>query len=356
MFTVSAAGDYLPTYVVYKATNLYSEWVDGGPDGTRYNCTKSGWFDSACFEDYFRTIILKWAKNLSGPKVIIGDNLSSHLNIEVVELCQKHDIRFVFLPPNSTHLTQPLDVAFFAPIKREWRKVLTNYKIQNPGQSTVNRKHFPKLLIELLKNINLRESNNIKSGFRAAGIWPINARNVLKRTPEYFGEEVYGLDSDLLDYLQKTSSSKPMAVKRSKKLRTEPGKSVCAADILLKTISNKSVQNKKAKQTVHFENYQDNFNDIETKRQDSEINISEAVTTERDIEENGNTLDENELVFNDKIGFSFKNTLKHIETVQEIEYEGIVFPPHNSNEMPSTSNENYYTNISHVLYNPDSPR
>ncbi|CAG5055232.1 unnamed protein product [Parnassius apollo] len=74
MFTVSAAGDCLPTYVVYKATNLYSEWVDGGPDGTRYNCTKSGWFDSACFEDYFRTIILKWAKNLSGPKVIIGDN------------------------------------------------------------------------------------------------------------------------------------------------------------------------------------------------------------------------------------------------------------------------------------------
>ncbi|CAG4939341.1 unnamed protein product [Parnassius apollo] len=296
IFTVSAAGDCLPTYVVYKATNLYSEWVDGGPDGTRYNCTKSGWFDSACFEDYFRTIILKWAKNLSGPKVIIGDNLSSHLNIEVVELCQKYDIRFVFLPPNSTHLTQPLDVAFFAPLKREWRKVLTNYKIQNPEQSTINKKHFPKLLNELLKNINLRESNNIKSGFRAAGIWPVNARNVLKRIPEYFDEEVYRIDSALLDYLQKTRCSKPMAVKRSKKLRTEPGKSVCAADILIKTTSNKSVQNKKSKR---FENYQDNFNDIESSRQDCEINILEEVTTVRDIEEN-------ELVLDDKIGFFFK--------------------------------------------------
>ncbi|CAG5007664.1 unnamed protein product [Parnassius apollo] len=281
MFTVSAAGDCLPTYVVYKATNLYSEWVDGGPDGTRYNCTKSGWFDSACFEDYFRTIILKWAKNLSGPKVIIGDNLSSHLNIEVVELCQKYDIR---------------------------------------------------------------ESNNIKSGFRAAGIWPVNARNVLKRIPEYFDEEVYRIDSALLDYLQKTRCSKPMAVKRSKKLRTEPGKSVCAADILIKTTSNKSVQNKKSKR---FENYQDNFNDIESSRQDCEINILEEVTTERDIEEN-------ELVLDDKIGFFLKNTPEHIETTQKIEHEAKIekgdkenlpFIVINDNDLPPCLQSTNQTNV-----------
>ncbi|CAG5055230.1 unnamed protein product [Parnassius apollo] len=144
-----------------------------------------------------------------------------------------------------------------------------------------------------------------------------------------------------------------MAVKRSKKLRTEPGKSVCAADILIKTTSNKSVQNKKSKR---FENYQDNFNDIESSRQDCEINILEEVTTERDIEEN-------ELVLDDKIGFFLKNTPEHIETTQKIEHEGIVFPSNKSNETPSTSNENVYrnnlqmflwSNISHVLYNPDS--
>ncbi|CAG5004726.1 unnamed protein product [Parnassius apollo] len=102
-----------------------------------------------------------------------------------------------------------------------------------------------------------------------------------------------------------------MAVKRSKKLRTEPGNSVCAADILIKTTSNKSVQNKKSKR---FENYQDNFNDIESSRQDCEINILEEVTTERDIEEN-------ELVLDDKIGFFLKNTPEHIETTQKIEHE-----------------------------------
>lgn len=133
MFTASAAGICLPTYVVYKSLNLYSEWLEGGPPGTRYNCSKSGWFDTASFEDYFKTIIVEWAKQIPGPKVVIGDNLSSHINIEVAELCQKYNIRMVLLPPNSSHLTQPLDVAHFGSLKREWKKILVDYKLKNPG-------------------------------------------------------------------------------------------------------------------------------------------------------------------------------------------------------------------------------
>jgi hypothetical protein len=37
-------------------------------------------------------------------------------------------LRYIFLPPNSTHLTQPLDVAVFAPMKRLWREVLDKFK------------------------------------------------------------------------------------------------------------------------------------------------------------------------------------------------------------------------------------
>lgn len=179
----------------------------------------------------------------------------------------------VYLPPNSTHLTQHLDVAFFGPLKREWRKILLNYKITNPGQSTINKKHFPKLLAELLKNINLRGIDNIKSGFKATGICPVNARNVLKRIPEYFDQDVYEIHSVLLDYLQ-TRSPKPMAVKRSKKIATEPGMSVCAADILIPTNSTgKNTKNKKPKRTLLLENQEVQLSDTETMLQDGENNI-----------------------------------------------------------------------------------
>lgn len=234
MFTASAAGACLPVYVVYKSTNLYSEWLEGGPNGARYNCSKSGWFDTASFEDYFKTIVIEWAKHISGPKVVIGDNLSSHINIEVIELCQKYNIRFVFLPPNSTHLTQPLDVAYFGPLKREWKKILLDYKLKNPGQTTLNKKHFPKLLDQLLKNMKHKETNNIINGFKATGIWPVNPRKVFERIPEYLEDLHYGIDATLLEYLQETRAPKPMIIKRNKKLRTEPGKSVSVEDILRK--------------------------------------------------------------------------------------------------------------------------
>ena len=49
MFAASADGTLLPTYVIYKAIHLYDTWTEGGPPGTRYNRTPSGWIDGHCF-------------------------------------------------------------------------------------------------------------------------------------------------------------------------------------------------------------------------------------------------------------------------------------------------------------------
>lgn len=36
--------------------------------------------------------------------------------------------RFVFLPENSTHIMQPLDVSVFGPMKKRWRTILNDWK------------------------------------------------------------------------------------------------------------------------------------------------------------------------------------------------------------------------------------
>ena len=64
MWCESASGECLPLMVVYKAENLYKSWVKGGLKGCFYNVTKSGWFDSACFQQWFVEIFMKmWQKN-----------------------------------------------------------------------------------------------------------------------------------------------------------------------------------------------------------------------------------------------------------------------------------------------------
>lgn len=68
MLAGTAAGKLLPSYVVYKSVNVWSSWTTGGPHGTRYNRSKSGWFDAVCFDDWFRTIVLPWARKIEGTK------------------------------------------------------------------------------------------------------------------------------------------------------------------------------------------------------------------------------------------------------------------------------------------------
>ena len=106
MFCGSATGVHLPPMVVYKAKHMYEGWACDGIKGAVYGATESGWFNMRTFEQWFNEIFLAHVKDIEGPKVLIGDNLSSHFSPAVVASCIEHNIRFVTLVPNSTHILQ----------------------------------------------------------------------------------------------------------------------------------------------------------------------------------------------------------------------------------------------------------
>lgn len=58
MFCCSAAGQMLPPMVVYKSGtgSVYASWCEGGPDGTTYAASKSGWFDMNKFNQWFTQV------------------------------------------------------------------------------------------------------------------------------------------------------------------------------------------------------------------------------------------------------------------------------------------------------------
>ena len=86
MFSATASGQWLHPYIIYKAKNLYSSWLENGIKGAVYSCNISGWFDSSLFEDWFFKIILPYIRRFEGPKVIIGDNLASHISYNVLKV------------------------------------------------------------------------------------------------------------------------------------------------------------------------------------------------------------------------------------------------------------------------------
>ncbi|CAB3246499.1 unnamed protein product [Arctia plantaginis] len=233
MMAGTAAGELLPPYVIYKANNIYDTWTTGRPKGTRFNRTASGWIDGSTFEDYIKSIIIPFFKDKSGNKVMIGDNLSSHLSIEVIRMCEQHNISFIFLPANSTHLTQPLDIAFFRPMKIAWRIILLKWKkTDGRTQASVPKGCFPRLLKLLINELSENVETNLKAGFRKVGIIPVDCNQVLSRLPSNENEDPdksrYAVDKLVLQILKEMRYD-TMNIKeptRKRKLHAESGKSL----------------------------------------------------------------------------------------------------------------------------------
>lgn len=197
MFCGSASGTVLPPYVVYKAEHLWDRWMEGGPKGARYNRSKSGWFDSVTFSDWFQSIFLPHTRRFNKKVFLIGDNLASHFTEQVVKSAAEHNVAFICLPKNSTHLCQPLDVAFYRPLKRSWRKILDEWKTTGVAtkSKTVTKEAFPGLLKQLCVSLCSDGANDADSsdtlisdaliaGFRKCGIFPLCRKEVLNRLPQ----------------------------------------------------------------------------------------------------------------------------------------------------------------------------
>ena len=235
MFCGNAEGVMLPPYVVYKSMHLYDTWVKGRPKDARFNRTRSGWFDEVTFDDWFFSLVLPKLRKQDGKKVLIGDNLSSHLSNCVIEACNNHNIAFVCLFPNGTHLLQPLDVAYFAPLKKAWRALLFEWRKSAVGRqyTTLPKEQFAGLLKKLIDK--LREGNgkhNLVNGFKACGLYPFNPEEVYAKLPsENTMSPSKALDQSLLDTLAhmrgsdaETTPTRP----KKKRLDVQPGKSISA--------------------------------------------------------------------------------------------------------------------------------
>lgn len=184
----NAAGELLPPMIVYKAINLYENWTSGGPRGAVYDVTQKGWFDARTFRRWFKTVFLPFAESKDGVKILIGDNLSSHFDPETVALARENNIYFSSLPPNSTHLTQPLDVAFFRSMKTTWRQILDTWRIESRLKGSIPKEHFPTLLNRLWNEMRTKSTKLLKSAFTATGLSPFSPHEVLKRLPHHSSE------------------------------------------------------------------------------------------------------------------------------------------------------------------------
>ncbi|KAF8771000.1 hypothetical protein HNY73_018463 [Argiope bruennichi] len=106
LFGISASGNYMPPFTIYKGAHLYESWTKGGSPGALYACTESGWIQDSVFESLMDHFI-KYTENLQKPVLLIYDGHGSHMTYGTVK--KAIDI-ILCLPPHTSHALQPLDV------------------------------------------------------------------------------------------------------------------------------------------------------------------------------------------------------------------------------------------------------
>lgn len=173
--------------------------------------------DGITFKEWFFTLFLPHANRLNGRKVLIGDNLASHFNPEVIQQCEDSSIDFVCLPKNATHLTQPLDVCFFRPLKQSWRFCLNEWKNRNTSMQSIPKSSFPALVSSCLQRINDvgSISNNLKSAFHATGIFLLDRNAILQKLPK---EDDPNINDIVVNYLKDKRFEKTDKNRKRKKL------------------------------------------------------------------------------------------------------------------------------------------
>lgn len=175
----SASGERAPPMILYKyAKKVPKRIVDVCPSDWGIGISESGWMTTECFYEYFTNVFYPWLikQKIEFPITVYMDGHGSHVTIPLVKFCREKKIEIISLHPNSTHITQPLDVSFFHPLKERWRKVSASWKNDN-NEDRITKEIFPKLL-EMTLNSFEGEKKAIVNGFRKAGLYPFNPNNV----------------------------------------------------------------------------------------------------------------------------------------------------------------------------------
>lgn len=106
------------------------------------------------------------------------DGHSSHYCPSAIHSASEQQVVLFALPPNTTHLTQPLDKGIFGPLKIEWRKACHEYIVEHPGR-VITHHCFSELFAKAwIRSMTMR---NILAAFRTCGVYPIDRSKIISR-------------------------------------------------------------------------------------------------------------------------------------------------------------------------------
>lgn len=164
----NAIGQIIPPVVLFKGQRNKPEFSDNLPPGCKAFMTAKGSMTCDTF--------VKWIAHFAqykppGKVLLIFDGAKSHLDANIVEAADTHEITLLCLPSNCTHELQPMDKSVFRSFEYHWDDELQRYWSLNPGRK-LTKSSFGNVFSKVWPKATT--PSNVSAGFRATGIYPFD--------------------------------------------------------------------------------------------------------------------------------------------------------------------------------------
>ena len=137
--TICADGTVAKPMIIIARKSIDNDLLNygypNGPNGYIVSSPK-GYITADLFENYFEDILIphinlkRKEKNKPNQKaLVLIDGASAHSSSKLDDLLTKNNIKLMFIPPHSSHITQPLDLLVFSLFKKQIVKITTRIEL-----------------------------------------------------------------------------------------------------------------------------------------------------------------------------------------------------------------------------------
>jgi len=109
------------------------------------------------------------------PQILVLDGHDSHNFVELIEVAMANQIEILELPAHTSDWLQPCDRTVSKPFKDAYNDACQQRMNEHPGTKICHGNFCSLLSKAWLKGVTCE---NVKSGFRACGIYPFNPAQI----------------------------------------------------------------------------------------------------------------------------------------------------------------------------------
>lgn len=179
--TIFADGTHLSALLILPLVNLPEDIKYEDLPQFDWTGQRNGWITKDIFDQYCRVVLIpefvrrrRNAPPTQQRGLFIVDGHSSRINAGLMKEFKDNNIDVVVIPAHTSHITQPLDLVFFAIFKSQLRPSreyldATTQKARRMAMFMSARSAF----------YHACDMKNITDSFKRAGIWPLDPTRLM---------------------------------------------------------------------------------------------------------------------------------------------------------------------------------